>query len=73
MEAAGVLEVVPLSPLVPFRLSLTLPYEAIQPGTDLEVVREALIGWIAGEATLLADGTPQDRTDPSRDFPLHSG
>jgi hypothetical protein len=55
IQAAGGLDLeLPLKP--PFRLGITLEYDAITKGQNWAVIRHALKGWITDEAPRLADG-----------------
>ena len=41
---------------LPFRLSITLEYEAVTKGQDWAAIREGLKNWITNEAPLLREG-----------------
>jgi len=70
MRVAGGLEQ-DLTSKPPFRLNVTLEYEAVTKGQDWGVIRKALKKWITEEAALLADGRHVLDNIPGVPFRLH--
>lgn len=59
-----------LSKQIPFRLSITIPYEGINKGQPWEEIRIALKNWIINEAPQLEDGMRNISNIPSIPFLL---
>jgi len=70
MRAAGGLER-ELDSTPPFRLSITLEYDAVGKGQDWHVIRAALKDWVTTEAPRLPDGTSVVESLPGIPFRLH--
>lgn len=68
MEAAGSLES-QLRGRLPFRLSLTLPYEAIALKQDWTAIKAALCSWIMNDAFSLPEGS--NLITDGRQIPFH--
>lgn len=70
MQAAGGLEPeLPSKP--PFRLKISLEYDAVTRGQNWAAIRQALEGWITNEAPRLADGRHVLDSIPGVSFRLH--
>lgn len=70
MRAAGGLEG-ELERKPPFRLSITLEYDAVGMGQDWPAIRAALKRWVANEAPRLPDGSSVVESAPGIPFRLH--
>ncbi len=60
-----------LGVLLPFRLNITLKYDAVRIGQDWAAVRSALKSWITNEAPRLSDGRSVIENAPGIPFRLH--
>lgn len=67
MQAVGGLEA-EVSPEVPYRLRITLPYEGVRRGQDWAEIRNAFKEWIANSSNVLADGQHSIREAPGIPF-----
>jgi hypothetical protein len=56
---------------VPFRINITLEYEAVRKGQDWAAIRQGLKNWIANEASRLPDGRQIIKAVPGVPFRLH--
>lgn len=57
---------------LPFRLSITLAYDAVGKGQDWSAIRHAIGAWIAGPAHKLSDGCHMVDDIPGVPFPIHA-
>ena len=60
-----------LSPYLPFRLQITLQYDAVTANQDWRAINRALMNWIMGESVYLEDGQHDLENVPSIPFPLN--
>jgi hypothetical protein len=70
MRATGNLEQ-ELATTPPFRLNITLEYDAVTTGQNWTAIRAALKNWVANQAPNLADGRHAIESPPGIPFRLH--
>ena len=71
MRVAGGLERELRDQPLPFRLRITLEYDAVGKGQNWREIRTALMNWVTNQAPFLPDGKSVVESSPSIPFRLH--